>query len=91
MDALDVETSLAAGEPALQALLQCARAQAGKLAAHDAEQSPFTRRRPMGLAAMTWSVAERGTGDVGPAITRADGTLLTREKPLRARKYCSLF
>ena len=86
MDALDVETSLAAGEPALQALLQCARAQAGKLAAHEAEQRLFTRRRPMGLAAMQWSVAERGTGDVGPAITRADGTRLPRETPLRARK-----
>jgi hypothetical protein len=45
----------------------------------------------MGLAAMKLYFAECGTGDVGPAITRADGMLLTREKPLRGRKYFSLF
>jgi hypothetical protein len=35
--------------------------------------------------------AQRGTGDVGPAITRADGVLLAREQTLRGRDYCSLF
>jgi hypothetical protein len=37
MDALDVETSVAEGEQALQALLQFARDHAGKLEAHEAE------------------------------------------------------
>ena len=35
--------------------------------------------------------AQRGTGDVGPAITRADGVLLAREQKLRGRDYFSLF
>jgi hypothetical protein len=35
--------------------------------------------------------AQRGTGDVGPAVTRADGVLLPREKPLRGRDYFSIF
>jgi hypothetical protein len=35
--------------------------------------------------------AQRGTGDVGPALTRADGMLLPREQQLRERDYFSLF
>jgi hypothetical protein len=91
MDALDVETSIAAGEQALQALLQFAREYAGKLEAHEAEKGIFKRLLPIGLAAMKLYFAQRGTGDVGPAITRADGILLPRENKLRGRDYCSLF
>jgi hypothetical protein len=68
MDALDVESRIAAGEQALQALITCVRERAGKLEAHEAEQGLFTRRRPMGLAAMQRYVAQRGTGEGGPAI-----------------------
>ena len=91
MEALEVETSIAEGEQALQALIKCAREHAGKLEAHEAEKGIFKRLLPMGLAAMQWYFAECGTGDVGPAITRADGVLLTRAKPLRGRDDCSLF
>ena len=35
--------------------------------------------------------AQRGTGDVGPAITRADNVRLPREQTLRGRDYFSLF
>ena len=91
MDALDVETSIAEGEQALQALLQFARESAGTLEAHEAEKGIFKRLLPMGLAAMKLYFAQRGTGDVGPAITRADGVILPREKTLRGRDYCSLF
>jgi hypothetical protein len=91
MEALDVERSIAEGEQALQALIQCAREHAGKLEAHEAEKGIFKRLLPMGLAAMKLYFAERGTGDVGPAIRRADGMLLPREKQLRGRQYCSLF
>jgi hypothetical protein len=45
----------------------------------------------MGLAAMKRSFAPCGTGDVGPAVTRADGVHLPREQRLRARDSCSLF
>jgi hypothetical protein len=90
MEALEVETSIAEGEQALQALIQLAREHAGELEAHEAEKGIFKRLLPMGLAAMKLYFAERGTGDVGPAITRADSMLLTREKQLRGRKYCSL-
>lgn len=91
MDALDVEMSIAEGEQALQALITFARESAGKLEAHEAEQGIFKRLLPMGLAAMKLSFAQRGTGDVGPAVTRADGMLLPREQKLRGRDYCSLF
>jgi len=91
MDALDVETSIAEGEQALQALLQCASEHVGTLEAHEAEKGLFTRLMPLGLAAMKRDFAQRGTGDVGPAVTRADGILLPREPKLRGRDYGSLF
>ena len=91
MEALEVETSLAAGEQARHALSTGAREHAGTLEAHAAEQGLFKRLWPMGLAALPWSVAACGTGAVGPAITRADGRLLTREQPLRGRQSCSRF
>jgi hypothetical protein len=91
MDALEVEMRIAAGEQALQALLTCARASARKLEAHEAEKGIFKRLLPIGLAAMKRYFAQRGTGDVGPAIMRADGVLLPRENKLRGRDYCSLF
>jgi hypothetical protein len=52
MDARDVERSRAEGEQALQALITCARENAGKLEAHEAEKGICKRRLPMGLAAM---------------------------------------
>lgn len=91
MDALDVEMSIAEGEQALQALITFARESAGKLEAHEAEKGIFKRLLPIGLAAMKLYFAQRGTGDVGPAVTRADGILLPREQKLRGRDYFSLF
>jgi hypothetical protein len=91
MDVLDVETSIAEGEQALQALLQFARESAGTLEAHEAEKGIFKRLLPMGLAAMKLYFAQRGTGDIGPAIARADGVILPREQTLRGRDYFSLF
>jgi hypothetical protein len=91
MEALDVETSIAEGEQALQALIQFARESAGKREAHEAEKGIFKRLLPIGLAAMKLYFAQCGTGDVGPAVTRADGVCLPREKPLRGREYFSLF
>ena len=85
MDALDVEMSLAEGEQALQALITFARESAGKLEAHEAEKGLFKRLLPMGLAAMKRYCAQRGTGDVGPAIMRADGAMLPRQTPRRGR------
>jgi hypothetical protein len=91
MDALDVEISIAEGEQALQALITCVRERAGQLEAHEAEKGIFTRLLPMGLAAIQLYFAPRGTGDVGPAITQADGGVLPREPTLRRRDYCSRF
>src|SRR5262249_14273073 len=91
MEALDVEMSIAEGEQALQALLQFVREHAGKLEAHEAEKGIFKRLLPIGLAAMKLYFAQRGTGDVGPAIMRADGVVLPRERKLRGRDYFSLF
>jgi hypothetical protein len=91
MDALDVEMSIAEGEQALQALLKFVTERANQIEAHEAEKSIFKQLLPIGLAAMKLYFAQRGTGDVGPAITRADGEMLPREKPLRGRDYCSIF
>ena len=91
MDALDVETSIAEGEQALKALLMFARETAGTLEAHEAEKGIFKRLLPIGLAAMKLYFAQRGTGDVGPAVTQADGVFLPREQKLRGRDYFSLF
>jgi len=91
MEALDVETSIAEGAQALQALLQFARESADKLEAHAAEKGIFKRLLPIGLAAMQLYFAQRGTGEVGPAVTRADGVLLPREQRLRERDYFSIF
>ena len=62
MDALDVETSIAEGEQALQALITFVRENAGQLAAHEAEQGIFKRLLPIGLAAMKLYFAQRGPG-----------------------------
>jgi hypothetical protein len=91
MEALDIETSRAEGEPALQALLTFVRENAGQRAAHEAEQGIFTRLLPMGLAAMQLSFAQCGPGEGGPAVPRADGVLLPREQQLRGRDDCSSF
>jgi hypothetical protein len=91
MDALSVETSIAEGERTLQALIQFARESAGTREAHEAEKGIFKRLLPIGLAAMKLDFAQCGTGDMGPAVTRADGVFLPREKPLRAHDDFSLF
>jgi hypothetical protein len=83
--------SMAEGEQALQVLMQFARESAGKLEAHAAEKGIFKRLLPIGLAAMKLYFAQRGTGDMGPAVTRADGVLLPREQKLRGRGYFSIF
>jgi hypothetical protein len=89
--ALAVETSLAEGEQALQARLQCASEQGGTRAAHEAEKGLVTRLMPRGVAAMKRSCAPRGTGAGGPAVTRADGILLPREPKRRGRADGALF
>lgn len=91
MDALDVEVSIAEGEQALQVLRKFVNESADKLEAHDAEKGIFKRLLPIGLAAMKLYFAQRGTGDVGPAITRADGEILPREAPLQGRDYFAIF
>jgi hypothetical protein len=91
MDALEVEMSIAEGEQALQALLKFVNERADTLEAHEAEKGIFKRLLPIGLAAMKLYFAQRGTGDVGPAITRADGEMLPREQRLRGRDYFSIF
>jgi hypothetical protein len=48
MDALDVETTIAEGEQALQALITFARANAGKLEAHEAEKGTSSGCCPLG-------------------------------------------
>jgi hypothetical protein len=92
MEALDVGSSIAEGEQALQALITIVRERAGKLEAHAAGKGIFKRLLPIGLAAMKLYLAQRGTADeVGPAITRADGGIRPRQPTLRRRDYCSRF
>jgi hypothetical protein len=79
MDALDVETSIAEGEHALQVLLKFVSESAGALEAHESEKGIFRRLWPIGLAAMKLYFAKRGSGELGAAVTRADGMVLPRE------------
>ena len=99
MEAFEIETRIAEGEQALQALLTFAREKAGTLEVHEAEKGLFKRLLPIGLAAMKLYFAQRGTGEMGPAITRADSVVLSREKALstynghaqvmRSRRLCT--
>jgi hypothetical protein len=91
MEAFDVEASIAEGEQGLQALLSFVREKAGQIEAHEAEKGIFKRLMPLGLAATRLYFAERGTGDVGPAVEREDGVILLREGKLRERDYFSIF
>jgi hypothetical protein len=91
MEAFEVEASIAEGEEALQALLSFVRETAGQLEAQEAEKGIFKRLMPLGLAAIRLYFAERGTGDVGPAVEREDGVVLPREGKLRERDYFSIF
>ncbi len=91
MEAFDIEASIAEGEEALQALLSFVQEQAGQLEAHEVEKGIFKRLLPLGLAAVRLYFAERGTGEVGPAVEREDAVVLTQEGPLRERTYFSLF
>jgi hypothetical protein len=84
-EALAGEMRSAAGAHALQALRTWVREHAGPREAHAAAQGLFTRRLPMGLAAMPGSCAQRGPGDGGPAIMRAAGVGLARERQRRGR------
>ena len=85
LDARAVERRRAAGAPALQALLQCAREAAGTREAPEAETGLFKRRRPLGWAALPRDLAPRGTGEVGPAGPRADGMIRPRAQTRRGR------
>jgi hypothetical protein len=91
MEALDIEMRIAEGEQALQALLKFVSESAGTLEAHEAEKGIFKRRLPIGLAAMKLYFAQGGTGDLGAAVTRADGMILPRATQLRERDDCSRF
>jgi hypothetical protein len=91
MEAYEVEASIAEGEQALQALLSFVQEKAGELEAHEAEKGILKRLMPVGLAALRVYFAERGTGEVGPAVEREDGVVLVREGQLRERAYFSLF
>jgi hypothetical protein len=91
MEAFDIEASIAESEDALQALLSFVRENAGQLEAHEAEKGIFKRLLPLGLAAVQLYFAERGTGEVGPAVEREDGVVLGQEGQLRERTYFSLF
>lgn len=91
MEAFEVEASIAEGEEALQALLSFVQEKAGRLEAHEAEKGIFKRLIPLGLTAMRLYFAERGTGDVGPAVEREDGVVLLREGKCRDRDYFSIF
>ena len=64
---------------------------AGQLEAQEAEKGIFKRLMPLGLAALRLYFAERGTGDVGPAVEREDGVVLLREGKCRERDYFSIF
>jgi hypothetical protein len=72
-------------------LLKFANESTDTLESYEAEKGIFNRLLPIGLAAMKLYSAQRGTGDVGPTIMRADGETLPWEQPLRRRNSFSIF
>src|SRR6266436_5004792 len=65
---------------------------------HNAPMFSHLRRNPMDALDVEMSIAEGEQAlqallqfAQGPAVTRADGMILPREKPLRGRDYFSLF
>jgi len=91
MEAFAVEASRVEGEEAWQALLSFVQEKAGRLEAQEAEKGIFQRLIPLGLAAMGLYFAERGTGEVGPAVEREDGVVWLREGKCRDRDSFSIF
>lgn len=55
------------------------------------ERTIFEKLRKIGLAAMKCAFAAKGTGDVGPDLSLADGSVLKRESGFRGREYVSVF
>ena len=88
---MNVEEMIAEGNTAIQALFLFARRGARKLQAHEAEKGIFKLLLPIGQAALKAYFAERGPGDVGPAIKRPGEPILNREKQLGERDYFSIF
>jgi hypothetical protein len=87
----DLESSIAEGEQAVQDLFAFVRKHAKRLEVHEAEKQVFKMLLPIGLAAMKAYFATRGTGDVGPSVSRENGLVLERESKLRERDYFSVF
>jgi hypothetical protein len=59
--------------------------------AHEVEEGIFRLVFQVAYYALQSYFAQKGTGDVGPAIEREDGVVLERESSLRGRVYFSVF
>lgn len=91
MQAFSVEQSILEGEHAVKELFQFVQEQAEESDAYQMESTIFEKLRKIGLAAMKCYFAAKGTGDVGPELSLADGTVLKRESGFRGRDYFSVF
>jgi hypothetical protein len=58
---------------------------------HETEEGIFQLVFQVAYYALESYFAQKGTGDVGPAIERKDGVVLEREPSLRGRVYFSVF
>jgi len=91
MQAFSVEQSILEGEHAVKELFQFVQEHAGESEVYQMESTIFERLQKIGLAAMKCYFAAKGTGDLGPALSLADGIVLKREKGFRGRDYFSVF
>lgn len=91
MNAYEFENSIAEGRDNFEILFKFVQENAGKMEAHEMEETIFKKLMPIGQAAMKAYFAEKGTGDVGKAIRREDGEVLKKESGLRPCGYTSIF
>jgi len=91
MSAYSMEHKLLDGQIEFNNLVVFIENNAGEMDAYSMEQAIFSRVMKIGLAAMKFYFAEKGTGDVGNVLQTSDGLTLKKEKRLLCKNYLSVF
>lgn len=91
MEAYDAECCAGEIRDGAEKIIEFVTSKASRMEAHQVERTVFSLVLKVGLAAMKFYFAERGTGDVGAAIIEIGGRVLKRSKGLFACAYFSIF
>jgi hypothetical protein len=91
MEAYDAECCAGEIRDGAEKIIAFVTSKANRMEAHQVERAVFSLVLRIGLAAMRFYFAERGTGDVGAAIIETGGRVLKRSKGLFVCAYFSIF